>query len=165
MRGDFTTPPPQKACINQYYFQQWEKRWELYKRHISDPSGRPAQRSPLTKKILRLRHGLHKAESSLVTHIKAECIGLQAYLYSRKVPGAESPDCGYGQGRQTAKHILVFCPQWNMLRQRVFEATNVHDYHRVVETPSGLRKSARVLMDTGLLGHFSLAKTLLYDEV
>ena len=103
--------------------------------------------------------------SVLATHIRTERIGLQAYLYTRKVPGIESPDCDCGQGRQTAKHIIMFCPQWNTLRQRIFEGVNAQDYRRLVETSSGLRKSARMLMETGLLGQFSLVKTLLYGEV
>jgi len=39
------------------------------------------------------------------------------------------------------------------------------DYRRIVSTAKGLKAAAKMVMNTGLLGQFELARTLLYGEV
>lgn len=111
-RFDSSTPAPpsERIAIAQYHKSQWNLRWENYKKHIADINATPAQRSHLSKKTVKMRDGLQKAESSLVTHIRTERIGLKAYLHSRNVSGTNSPRCDCGWSHQTAKHVLMHCP-------------------------------------------------------
>jgi len=111
-----TPAPTSERAIAQFHRSQWDLRWENYKKRIADINATPAQRSHLSKKSVRMRDGLQKAESTLATHIRTERIGLNAYLHSRNVPGANSPRCDCGWSHQTAKHILMHCPKWTHLR-------------------------------------------------
>jgi len=151
--------------IDAYHHARWEKRWETYKNKHPRATWTPAQEADLSKRTLSLREGLRKAESTLATHIRTERVGLRAYLFTRKVPGFDSAACPCGWNRQTAKHVLIHCPLWEAQRNRIFQATTSLDYRKMVSTASGLKSAARMLMETGLLGQFSLARTLLYGEV
>ena len=111
-----------------FHRKQWELKWETYRRRIEEANQTPAQRTPLSKLTLKIREGLQKAESSLATHIRTERIGLKVYLYSRKVPGVESPEYGCGWARQTAKHVLLFCPDYAEPRTRMLNAAATQDY-------------------------------------
>src|SRR5271155_1577615 len=62
------------------------------------------------KPALIISRGASKVTSSLITQIRAEKIGLNAFLHNRQVPGYTAP-CNCGWPRQTAKHILWFCPE------------------------------------------------------
>ena len=44
-------------------------------------------------------------------------------------------------------------------------AVETQNYRQLVSTAKGLKAAARMLMETGLLEQFELAKTLLYGEV
>ena len=160
------TPPTSKQeAITLYHQDQWSKRWNTYRSRIADANQTPAQSTPLSRKTLKLRTGLRKAESSLATHIRTERIGLNAYLSTRKVPGFDSPACRCGWAYQTAKHIIMHCSEWVVQRRRMLKEVDTQDYRKVVSTAKGLKAAARLLMETELLGQFSLARTLLYGEV
>lgn len=162
-------PPPPLQSIEAYHFAQWEKRWEVYKRQLHEARMTAAQAASLSKATARLRGGLKRAESSLALQIRTETIGLKSYLYGRGVPGVDSPRCDCGHQKQTAKHIVVFCPKWTGLRQRIFvtelSAGRTLDYRSVTGTTAGLRKAAHLLIETGLLQQFEMAKSLLDSEV
>ena len=117
-----------------------------------------AQKTTLAKATVRLRSGLRKAESSLAFQIRAEKIGLRAYLHSRGVPGVDSLRCECGHGRQTAKHIIRFCPRWNELRLRIYSAgpngSQNFDYRDMLASLAGRRRAARLLTEIGLLQQF-----------
>lgn len=81
-----------------------------------------------------------------------------------KVPGYDDPSCGCGQANQTAKHVLIHCPHWTALRQRLkndMAEPGPLDYRHITRTAKGLRAAARMLMKTDLLEQFSVAQTLL----
>ena len=59
----------------------------------------------------------------------------------------------------------MFCRKWDTLRQRMLNEAGTTDYHFLIGTGKGLKTATKMLMDTGLLGQFSLAKTLLYGDV
>lgn len=156
--------PTKETVISMYHFEQWEKKWELYRRRIPDAHATEAQRTALGRKTLRMREGLQKAESTLAMHIRTERIGLQSYLYTRNVPGVESPECSCGWTRQTAKHVLRYCPRWTELQGRMGTECDTTNYRTMIATAKGLRAAARMLIGTGLLEQFSLARQLLYGE-
>ena len=152
-----------KKAINIFHKEDWQRRWEGYVAGIAPAMRTPAQADSLGPKRIKLRAGLAKAESTLATHIRTERIGLADYLARRRVPGFESPACSCGWEHQTAKHIIAHCPTTEELRREIWEAGKTPDYRSLVTKASGLRLAARLLMKTGLLGQFSLARTLLYD--
>lgn len=151
--------------IGLFYLKQWEKEWETYRQRIPTALQTPAQRSPLGTDTIKMRSHLRKAESTLAMQIRTERIGLKAYLYSRNVPGYTSPECECGLGSQTARHVIMHCPNWTDLRERLAGTLRTWDYRVVIGSWEGLREAARLIMDTGLLEQFALAKTLLYGEV
>ncbi len=63
------------------------------------------------------------------------------------------------------KGIYYIMIPWVAQRRRMLEEIDTQDYRKVVSTAKGLKAAARLLMETELLGQFSLARTLLYGEV
>ncbi len=153
----------ERSAIAQYHRGQCDLRWENYKTRIADADATPAQRSHLSNKTVKMRDGLQKAESTLATHIRTERIGLNAYLHSRNVPGADNPRCACGGRRQTAKHILMHCPDWTHLRPKMLREAGLTDYRIIVSTAKGLRAAARMMMETELLEQFRVARALIFN--
>lgn len=58
---------------------------------------------------LCLYEKLTKAEGSVLCQAQTEKVGLQKFLFQRKVPGIASPACPCGRGDQTATHLFVEC--------------------------------------------------------
>ena len=108
---------------------------------------------------------MYKAESTLATHIRTGKISLKVYLYQQRVPAFESPECDCNNGTQTAKHVLMHCRSYQALRVRMFAAAATNVYEKIVQTAKGLKTATRMLIETGLLGQFELAGSLLYGEV
>ena len=148
-----------------FHKKQWELKWETYRRRIKKANQTPAQRTPINKLTLKIREGLQKAKSFLATHIRTERIGLKAYLHSRKVLEVESPKYGYEWTRQTAKHVLLFCPDYAEPRTRMLNAAIIQNYRQIVFTAREFKAAIRMIMETDLLEQFTLAKTLLYGKV
>src|SRR5947209_2325171 len=99
--------------------------------------------------------GISKATSSLITQIRSEKIGLNAFLTDRHVPGFTAAcDCGWR--RQTAKHILMFCPTYADTRPRLFEHAGSQNYSEIATTARGARAAAIWMQQTELLPQFSL---------
>ncbi len=155
-----TVSTSDSIAITQYHKDQWNQRWEKYRERVADVNATPAQRSHLSNKTVKMRDGLQKAESTLATHIRTERIGLNAYLHSRNVPGTDSPRCGCGWSHQTAKHVLMHCPDWSHLRSRMLQDAGSSDYRIIVATTKGLRAVAKMMMETELLEQFRVARTL-----
>jgi hypothetical protein len=63
--------------------------------------------------VLKLHEGLRKAESLLAIQLRTGINGLDAFLFQARVPSVSSPLCSCGRGQQTAKHVLIFCPQYS----------------------------------------------------
>jgi len=161
-RLDPSTPAPTgEHAIAQFHKSQWDLRWENYKKRIADINATLAQRSHLSKRSVRMRDGLQKAESTLAIHIRTERIGLNAYLHSRNVPGTNSPRCDCGWSHQTAKHILMHCPNWTHLRSNMLRDAGFTDYRVIVATTKGLKAAARMMMETELLEQFRVARALI----
>ena len=100
---------PQRTQLRMAIREQWKERWMERARQ----EGRPvAQSSPWNPKIRHLHSDLPKTQSTLLTLLRTEHIGLEDYLSRRKVPDHPSPACPCGWHRQTAKHILLFCPHF-----------------------------------------------------
>ncbi len=62
-----------------------------------------------------------KHESSLLTQIGTEKIGLRAFLFQRKVPGIATPLCRCGAAPETAAHIILHCVHYEEERRALNE--------------------------------------------
>jgi len=150
--------------LRKHFRRQWESRWEAYQESIPEARKTPAQRMRIAHDPIKIRKHLQKAESTLAMHIRTERIGLAAYLYSRKVPGFDSPNCSCGSFQQTAKHVLIHCRKHAARRPQLFRDAGTQDYRILTSTAKGLKAATRFLMIEGVLDQFKLATCLLYGE-
>jgi exonuclease III len=134
---------------------RWKELWENYQKSI--PPGKvkaPAQK--VTNDYYPKIHvGISKATTSLITQIRTEKIGLNAFLAERRVPN-RTPECSCGNMRQTAKHILIYCPEFTESREDLYRAAGTRDYSKMLATPRGAKAAANWLQRTNLLPQFSL---------
>ena len=60
---------------------------------------------------LQLQASLSKVQSSILTQIRTGKVGLAAFLCKCQVPGFPTPACSCGAQWETAKHVILDCPQ------------------------------------------------------
>ena len=132
-----------------HFAKQWQSRWESYKSQKLNPS--VSITTDLNSKRLHIHEGLAKAESSLATQIRTGKIGLADFLYRRRVPSVTSPACPCGWYRQTAKHVIMFCPPLYQGRGRVPSQLSQTCWH-----------SSNPLRVSCLLAQYSVAAEQLY---
>ena len=58
---------------------------------------------------LNIHRTLTRAQSSVAIQLRSEHIGLNSYLYRRKVPGVEKPSYQCGYPSQNVKHMVLAC--------------------------------------------------------
>lgn len=148
-------PVTWQKTLEEMVRKSWESRWTAYLASI--PPGRPRTPAQIatTRNPLQLHGGLSKATSSMVTQIRTEKIGLRAFLHDRRVPNIQ-PTCQCGWPRQTAKHIIMFCPRWEDERIALRLTVNLGNYAKLLETPKEARIVAKWLQETKLLPQFQL---------
>src|SRR5438067_1189821 len=81
---------------------------------------------------LELHKDLTKAQSSALIQMRTGKIGLNTFLYYRKVPGHETPIYIYGNGLQTPEHLFTDC-----IDPRSHNLTAI-DYTTISEVKAGL---------------------------
>ena len=152
---DTSKPMPWKEAIAKITKTSWDKKWTAYLNAI--PADRVKSPSQLDtgRKRSQLHTGLSKPMSSLITQIRTEKIGLNAFLADRRVPGYTST-CPCGWHRQTAKHILMNCTDYTERRSSLFNTAATRDYKKMTATARGMKAAAQWLYSTGLLQQFSL---------
>ena len=134
--------------------ESWDKRWEAYLQQTPEARKAPAHRD--TRKTRSQLHvTLSKATSALVTQIRTEKIGLNAFLARQRVPGYTA-SCSCGWEQQTAKHILLFCPDYAEGRARLLRDAGTNNYSQMIATTRGAKAAAQFLQGTGLLPQFQL---------
>ena len=91
-----------KTVTNKKANQDWANRWREYQDKVRQNGATltTAQGSKWTVNQHYIYKGLLKAESTVVTLLRTEQIGLGDYLCTRKVPGYKSPLCECGWPRQ-----------------------------------------------------------------
>ncbi len=68
--------------IAQYHKNQWNQRWENYRKCIAKINVTSTQRLHLFNKTMKMHDDFQKAESILVIYIRTEHIDLNVYLIS-----------------------------------------------------------------------------------
>ena len=113
---------------------------------------------------LELYSGLTKAQSSVLVQMRTGKIGLNAFLFYRKVPGYETPLCTCGQGPQTPEHLFTTCtdPQSHNLTAMSF--SSVSEARVGLSSPQTASKMAKGLLQSGWLKEFQLSEKLRLKE-
>ncbi len=82
-----------------------------------------------------------------------------------RVPSVPSPLCSCDGGRQTAKHVLIFCPRHSGARHELRdEQGHLPNFSKLLGTAEGLRKTTKWVMQREILGQFRGARDLLYGS-
>ena len=106
-----------------------------------------------------------KEQSAIAVQMRTGKIGLRQFLYNRKVPGIDGPECGCGGGHQTVKHILFNCRKYSGRRREYWDqerrkaAWGVLQLRTILTAPGSLKKAVTFMKDTGLLGQFRAPTT------
>ena len=137
---------------------KWMERWQAAPRSAAEAVSQPPDR-----RVLALHKGLHKAESSVLTQLRTGKIGLADFLHKAGVPEVESTECSCGQGRETPRHITVFCPRYRDARKELRVGGHV-DFNELLTTAEGVRKVTRWWIKRGILEQFRLASELIHDS-
>jgi hypothetical protein len=106
------------------------------------------------KGTLHWYEGLNKAEATALFLLRAEVLGLRAWL--ARFPGTERcPTCSCGWARETVEHILVHCPDRDRSRLPTDAAWRMPAILLQEETA---RKAAKWLVAEGILPHLRTAR-------
>ena len=140
------------------FTQQWRSMWEAYRATKSDPSA--SLTAGLSRKRLQIHEGLARAQSSLATQIRTEKIGFADFLHKQRVPTVTSPACPCGWHRQTAKHVIMFCPLQDLGGKG--PPGSLANFNSLVNSAQGLKIVTSRLIKSGLLAQYSVAAEQLY---
>jgi hypothetical protein len=83
-------------------------------------------------------------------------LGHRAYLTRQRVPSI-TPECTCGYRAQTLKHVMLFCPERQESRRRLFQAVG-SDWKTVTQTKRGLNAATKWMIQESVLDQFSLAR-------
>jgi hypothetical protein len=148
-------PPPFTSEQHKTAERSWEIRWTAYLNTLPDNRTRPPALAETDRNRTQIYEGINKSTCSLIAQIRTEKIGLNAFLADRRVPGYTA-QCSCGWRRQTAKHIIRFCPFYAEDREELFRDAGTRDYSWMLASPYGVRIAARWLQRRGLLHQFQL---------
>ncbi len=135
--------------------QGWDQQWANYILGLPPEKRRTPAALDKSRNRTRLHDGFSKPLSAIVTQIRTEKIGLNAFLTTRKVPNY-TPGCDCGWPRQTAKHVILYCPQYEGQRNNLYQDAGTRDYQKMLVTPRGAKAAATFLQATNLLPQFQL---------
>ena len=117
----------------------WNERWQrqfaaskvLRHRLTHAPADTPPSRG-----TLKLHKSLCKAQFSLLVQMRTGHMCLRSYLQWRKVPGVDHPRCDCNCGRETPRHVVIFCPKEQAGRRSLAaHSPRGLDYHELRSTP------------------------------
>lgn len=121
--------------IEAWLRHKWHHQWDKYRENKNSPVYQHAlDAKPLPKD---LHAGLSRAESSILTQLRTEAIGLNDFLAARNVPDV-TPACSCGWERQTPKHVVVHCPLLGR-REQMWTRAGTLDYDTALQTKQGAK--------------------------
>ncbi len=145
--------------ITQYHKDQWNQRWEKYRKCVANINAISAQRLHLSNKMIKMRDDFQKAESTLAMHIRIKRIDLNAYLHFRNVSDMNSLRCDCEWSHQTTKHVFMYCLNWSHLRSRMLQDADFLNYQIIIIIMKSLKAVAKMMMKTKLLKQFKVTRT------
>jgi hypothetical protein len=145
--------------------ERWlQDQWDYIFEKTSQGKTTPIWTLPPRTTGETLRKGLSRAESSILTQLRSECIGLNWYLHHWGVPGITT-QCSCGSEAQTITHILTHCSNHQRTRQQILAATGSQDWGQIRQTRKGLQAAAKWLFSINILPQFSYAHSLLGETL
>nr|CCA28224.1 predicted protein putative [Albugo laibachii Nc14] len=168
----------QKEMLKIAAFRQWEQTWnkhapkadaDVSHRAPADPETWHAANITTDDKTGRIRmnytgtpyaihQNLTRAQSSIATQIRSEHVGLNAYLYRRKVPGVDEPRCQCGYPSQNAKHMVMVCPQWAQGRGEVLRKARNRTFEAMMDSPEDVVHITKWIQGEGYIEQFRLTR-------
>ncbi|KAK7012564.1 ribonuclease H-like domain-containing protein [Favolaschia claudopus] len=113
----------QRATATKRMAKQWETLWKQSRRAMKLAS---IDRSPPSRRILRLYGELTRTEASILTQLRTGHVGLNAFLHRIKV--TDSPLCLRCKQPETVSHYLLTCRRFltarHTLRQSLKPSTS-----------------------------------------
>ena len=91
-------------------------------------------------------------------------IGLNAFLYYRKVPGYETTICICGNGPQTPEHLFTDCIDPRSHSLTAMGYTFISEVRAKLLNPQTAGKMAKSLLQSGWLREFQLSEKLRLEE-
>lgn len=141
-----------RKAVTLFHRTRWKERWEKGKKGAHSRTLQPQ----LQKQVLGLHKGLRKPLSSLIIQLRTGKVGLRAFLFQRRVPGVDDPNCDCGE-EMTVEHVLLRCMKWSELRDLELEGQNRSSLRGLLGTRKGCLAAARLVQKTGLLAQFQKA--------
>ena len=154
-------PTAPRPLINKAIHIQWANKWVKQRNKVPPDKRVAALIRDDTLKDPHLHDNLYKAESSLATQLRTEKIGFNAFLARQRVPNVTA-DCPCGYPNQSAKHVLLFCPDIDRSNENLGPSS---DFNSILTNAASLRKAVRWLMSLNILPKFYLARELLWDNI
>jgi hypothetical protein len=143
----------QTTLIDKWADEEWKQRWLAR----AEGSKETTWTTPWATETLKLYEGAPKHIATAILLLRTEVIGLNAWLSAVRVPGV-SPRCACDWPEQTVRHVLMFCPNTALLRDRFRREARTMSLGTALSTPYGAQAAARLLVDSGLMAQFQVAK-------
>ena len=140
----------------EYSTQQAKKKWKEYQRKTVNRAS--VYKGEWSHANIKRYAKLTSAQTFIAFQIRTEKIGLRNFLFARKVPDVASPICQCLQGRQTAKHLLIFCPRYP--KDSLRDDCGTLDYNALTNNLKDLRKIAKWFLRNNILEQFRVAREL-----
>jgi hypothetical protein len=113
---------------------------------------------PFSTERTQLHQTYTKAESTIITLLRTERIGLNAFLYKQKVPDIVSPIYPYSNGNQTVKHMLIHCADLAPTRRQLFADTGTTSFEVMLSDNLKARAAAKWAIKNKILEQFRLVE-------
>jgi hypothetical protein len=143
--------------------REWKTRWDLEavsRRGLHHRSYHPTADRPPDEKNLQLHDNLQKGESALLIQLRTECIGLNSFLASKRVPDVPDATCACGRAEETVTHILAHCQTWKSRGETLLQRIG-HDDKATSLSGTYARETTKWFMRTTRLNQFRLALRLI----
>jgi hypothetical protein len=140
-----------KKALEKASIEQWKNRWTTSSKGRAIHALRPIP----DPKSLDLYKDRAKSTSSILIQLRSQKIGLQAFLYRRKVPGIDSPICPYCQEEEeTAQHFILHCPKWRRERTIYLGDYTTRNLDTILQGRKSSIRAVRFLIATNRLAQF-----------
>jgi hypothetical protein len=137
---------------------EWRRRW------TKEAQGKAATtwKTPWSEWPLWLYDGLPKHLATALFLMRTEVLGLNEWLASIRVPGAE-PWCSCGRQLQTVRHVLLHCPAYDQDRADLIRETGTEDMQKMLSGPAS-KAAARWFVRVGALQQFKIAREIVNED-
>jgi ribonuclease HI len=147
-----------RSTLKQWSRKVVRRRWQI--QWQQEPRGRATFRhTPVpTRKVLQPHNYFSKKQSATYVQVRTEKIGMNDFLFRRRVPSVTDPSCDCGEGRQTVTHVLLQCKKHMALRrQELGHFPGRLNLRQLLSERSVASKVVKFMEQTGILGQFRIS--------